>query len=441
MGEAEDAAAAFQPFLEQYLAEVPGGAAGDRKIRERITTPFMDITAEDVRLDSLTDEQIDGWQQYAAWNLWELIANRSTEGESGLIPRQEYETCAFVQHWSVYPRIMRTITEAIGVDGVIELGRTAHREVGTKLNVTRNWATPMVAMLGRGIVAKLGLEEPGARREDLEEVIKFARRLQFGTWGEGCGFVSGRGFVSPALDADVLARLAVDLDPLADPDVRKAFRRFNGATELFGFLLHYDNRAAMCDTGPYPQEDGGFIIVRDHILHERAYEWGACAEGLPYAVTEILSFKPGTDPLEVTINDISTTFTKPADYLKHLDAVAVYARDEQETPMEGLRRLGPDEQLAIAKQCSTTMLSLYQTIADKDRDQKIKDGVQVYAYEMIMPIAQRAGVWDDVKPQVDELSELTLQAWPTLCGGGAAEVLPPVFLLGEGFPLLSKVSS
>lgn len=432
--EAEDAAAAFQPYLEKYLAEVPGGSAGDEEIRKRIATPFMDVTAEDVRLDTLTEDQVNGWFGYAAWELWELIVSRSQEGESGLIPRQEYETISFVQMWAVYPEILRRITAEVGVDAIIELGRVPRREVSTKCNVTRNWAIGMIPLLGRGIAIKLGLQDAEHRREDIDILIQTARRMQYGTWGEGCGFVSGRGFASPALDADVLQPLLAEVQPLADPEVRKAFRRFNGTTELFGFLLHYDNRAGMADTGPYPLPDGsGFVLVRDHILNETEYSWvHEVGRNLPYSVTEILVFRPD-GPLEVTINDISTTFTKPTDYLKHLDSVAVFARDERTTPMEGLRLLDPDEQLRIAEECSKGMLALYQSIAEKDRDQRLKDGIYVYNAEMLMPQANQLGIWDDIRDEIQGISPLAEEAWPTLAGGAAAEVLPPVFLLGEGF--------
>jgi hypothetical protein len=55
-------------------------------------------------------------------------------GESGLIPRQEYETVSFVQQWSSYARWTDLITDTIGVDGVIELGRLPRREIDTKAN-------------------------------------------------------------------------------------------------------------------------------------------------------------------------------------------------------------------------------------------------------------------------------------------------------------------
>ena len=64
-----------------------------------------------------------------AWNLWELIATRAMEGESGLIPRQEYETVSFVQQWALYPQAVRIITDASGVDGLVEMGAVGHHEV------------------------------------------------------------------------------------------------------------------------------------------------------------------------------------------------------------------------------------------------------------------------------------------------------------------------
>jgi hypothetical protein len=427
----------FAPFLERYLAEVPGGPEGDAEMRRRIPVPFMDITAQDARLDQLTDEQIDGWFSYAAWNLWELIANRSTEGESGLIPRQEYETVSFVQQWELYPAMFREITEAIGVDGVIELGRLATREVGTKVNPTRNWALPMCPLIGRGIAVKLGLESTGARREDIETLIQFGRRMQYGTWGGGCGFVSGRGFQMRLLEDELIERFLAEEERLEEnPELRTGFKRFNATTELFGFLLHYDCRAGFADSGPYPVPGGGFMLVRDHWLNEDAYPWASVAEELPYCVTEAMVFRP-SEPMDIKINDITTTFATPRDYHRHLSGIAVYAKDRRDTPLSGLRKLGAAEMGQIAQKCSEATLALYADIATKDRDQKIRDGVQVYTYEMMMPHAMAAGVWDSIRPRLDELGELAAAAWPTLAGGKAAEVLAPVFLLGEGYPPLA----
>ena len=107
----------LQPFLDLYQGEIPAGIEGVRRMRERISPPFMDLTAENVRRDEITLEEYNAWRAYMGWSLWDVIAARSTEGESGLIPRQEYETISFLQIWSLYPALMTEITEAVGVDG------------------------------------------------------------------------------------------------------------------------------------------------------------------------------------------------------------------------------------------------------------------------------------------------------------------------------------
>lgn len=430
----------FARFVERFLGEVPGGIAGDAEMRRRIGVPFMDTTDDDIRLEDLSDDQIEGWFSYVSWNLWDFIANRSTEGESGLIPRQQYETISFVQMWDRYPELLRRITEKLGVDGVVELGRTPHRELGSKVAVIRNYGAGVIPLLGRGITTKLGLERATDRREDVETIIQFGRRLAHGTWGGGSQFVSGRAWHQPLLADDVVSRLLADETRLDDPELRKLFRRFNSTTQLFTFLLLYDNRLGMSDTGPYPLggagTDSGFMIVRDHFVHETAYPWSDVAEGLPYCVTEAMMFRPDLD-VEVEINDIGTTFSKPADYLRHLSGYAVYARDTVDTPADAVRLLEPDEMSRILERTRAAMQQLYGRISELSREEKIRNGVRVYTREMIMPHAHAAGLWDEfVDEGFDELTDLTEAAWPTLEGDEAAAVLAPVFLLGEGFPPL-----
>ncbi|WP_197497006.1 hypothetical protein [Arthrobacter sp. B6] len=223
----------FAKFVEKFMAEVPGGHEGDQEMRRRDPHPFVDTTVADIRPDKLEDHQVDSWFNYMAWNLWELIASRSTEGESGLIPRQEYETLSFVQQWDLYPEAMRTITSEIGVDGLVDLGRVSKREVGTKVNHLRNYACSLMPILGRGVGVKLGLVDAEASRPDVETAIQFGRRLWHGTWGDGPGLASGRGFVLPHLDRDVLDPLIDKATALDDPARRATFRRFNATTELF----------------------------------------------------------------------------------------------------------------------------------------------------------------------------------------------------------------
>ncbi|HEY5855666.1 MAG TPA: hypothetical protein VIW24_16870 [Aldersonia sp.] len=433
MADATDEAVDFAAFIEKFMAEVPGGAAGDAIMRQRDPYPFVDTTAADIRPDTLDDDQIDSWFNYMAWNLWELIASRSTEGESGLIPRQEYESLSFVQQWDIYPAAMRAVTEKIGVDGLVDLGKVSKREVGTKVNHLRNYACSLMAILGRGVGVTLDLVDPNASRSDIETCIQFGRRLWHGTWGDGPGLSSGRGFKLPHLDRDVLDPLIAQAVSVEDPDYRAAFRRFNATTELFGFMLHYDNRLGMGDTGPYPLPGGGFALVRDHFLHETAYPWASVAEGMPYAVTEVMVFRD--DNIDVTINDIGTTFTTPSTYLDSLESVVVFARDTIDTPMSDLRVVGREEMRSIAAQSEKGVLDLYRMYSKKSVDEKIWDGITVYSHEFFRPIAHRIGMWDEIRQGgFDAPTDLTKKAWPHLTDGKAAAVLGPVFITGAGFP-------
>jgi hypothetical protein len=157
-------------------------------------------------------------------------------------------------------------------------------------------------------------------------------------------------------------------------------------------------------------------------------------------VIEAMVFRPDR-AMEVRINDIGTTFTEPTDYLRHLSGVAVYARDREDTPMSELRRLDAAEMASITKKSSAAMLELYKALAAKDRDQKIRDGINVYATDHLRPIAKRAGVWDRLKPEIDELQELTLAGWPMLADGQAATVLAPLFVKGEAYATLKEFTT
>lgn len=432
MGAAED----FAKYLDKYLAEVPDGPAGDIEMRKRLpVASIVDTTDESVLRDSLSDDEIDSWTGYMAWNLWELLAKRATEGASGLIPRQEYETISFVHMWATFPELFRKLTKEIGAEGVVKLGATPRHEFSTQVNVTRHFGTPMCTLVGRGIAVNLGLDKATNRREDVETMVQFCRRLQHGVWGGGPGFVSGRGFKSNCLEPQIVNQLLADETPLDDPELRTAFKKFNAATELFGFLMHYDCRAGLCDSGPYDVPGGGFLLVRDHQMYEPAFPWGHIGEGLPWSVTQAMVYRP-TEPIEVRINDISTTFTNPTDYHKHLSGFAVYARDTWDTPMSEVRRLEAEELVAITEKVKKATLELYKDIASKDRDQKIRNGILVYSTILMMPYARTVpGLWENmVENGFYDLHELAEQAWPTLTGGEAAATLAPVFILGQGFP-------
>ncbi len=61
------------------------------------------------------------------------------------------------------------------------------------------------------------------------------------------------------------------------------------------------------------------------------YHWADVAAELPHAVTEAMIFDTEGEP-NLQPYDIGTMFTRPANYLRHLRSVSLYASDRWDTP-------------------------------------------------------------------------------------------------------------
>ncbi|MHB8689681.1 MAG: PEP-utilizing enzyme [Solirubrobacteraceae bacterium] len=430
--------AQIQLLLTKFGGVIPHGLDGDAQIRKSLATSVLTLDDESLHRE-LSLQEVNDLSKYAGWNTWDCLAARATEGESGLIPRQEYEAVAFVQSWQRYGEFFRLITDEIGADGVIELGRTCRRELATKMNPLHHWAVSFSPSFGRGIALGLGIAAPEERWRDIADAYQFARRLYRGTW-DGLGddmYAVTRGYKLPLLGDEWLERFQADKTSFEDPEQRKLFQRFSASTELMGFLQHFDNRAGLADSGPYPTPDGGFVIVRDHFLAESIYQWrDAGGEELPYAITQAMFFKPD-EPLDVRVLDIGTLFTEPANYLKYLTGAAVYARDAWNTPADQIRLLSDDDMRDIQARCDRASGRLYPHIAAMSKREKIMAGMKVYYADFILPYARAAGVWDRMVDEFDffELDPLASQAYYKLVTEGvAAQLVPQLFLTGEEYP-------
>jgi hypothetical protein len=426
--------AEIQRLLTRYLGETPPGSEGDRLFRQRLSTDVL-ITGDDER--DLTRAEVNDMLAYLGFNFWDCLAARATEGESGLIPRQEYEAFGLVQVWQRYPEILRHLTREVGVAGLHDIGGLARREVGTKVNLLHAWSICTAPAFGRGLAVALGRIGAHERESDLAEALQCSRRLYHGLWG-GPGepmYTSMRNFAAPLLGEEWITRFRDEATDLRDPDARSLFQRFSADTELFGFLLHFDNRCGVGDTGPYPLSDGGFVIVRDHFLSDDLYHWADVADGLPHAITQAMFFKPD-GPLEVALQDLGTIFTRPGNYLKHLSGMAVYARDRWDTPISEIRRIDLAEMETIQARCRSAAMLLYKRIASMSRRDKIMAGAQVYYTDFIAPFARAAGLWEQIKTDLDfhEWDRDASDMYYDLVNNGvAARLFPQLALTGTGY--------
>jgi hypothetical protein len=191
---AAEEAAKLRELIRVYRGEVPHGVEGERQMRGRLKTDILELTPSSLERD-LTLDEVNDLISFGGWSNWDMLAARATEGESGLIPRQEYESLGILQFWHGLPKWWRVITEEIGADGVRDLGAIARREVGTKVNLLHIYVTGCGPASGRGIALELGHHSASARGEDFALSWQFCRRLYSGMWDdEGPMFPCNRGY-------------------------------------------------------------------------------------------------------------------------------------------------------------------------------------------------------------------------------------------------------
>ncbi len=435
-----DAAPAMSPeqlaqimaLLERFGGEVPHGSEGDRIMRAEMTTDVL-LVDDDASLHRpLTREEVNEAIRYYTWNEWDALAARATEGESGLIPRQAYEAMGIANCWFTHPIWLKAIEDRIGVDGVIAIGDSARHEIGSKINLVHLWAMATAPSFGRGIALELGLHDPDFRADRIRETFAIARRLYKGFWGSGPILTSMKEYVAEVLDRSWIDRFAEDRIALDDDAARSAFQRFQGAAELLGFLLHFDNRLGVSDHGPYPLDDGGFVLVRDVFLNEPAWPWNNAASGLPWSVTMALFFPPGT-PLEVQVVDISTVFTKPANYVPYISGVAAYRRETWDAPMDTVRALSLDDMTALRADCEREAADLYGRIAAMSEREKVEAGALTYSAGFALPVVRRAGMVDELvrDHHLVDLHPAIAASYDTIVSGVATEMIPRLFLTGS----------
>jgi hypothetical protein len=376
---------------------------------------------------------------YLAWNIWDVLAMRATEGESGMIPRQEYEILAFMQEFFRYPEFMRTITDRIGAAGVIEIGAVARREVGTKVNCVHDWCLGACAFaMGRcGLLAGDWIR-PGDYVDEANTILKFMQRVLWGKRRDGYMFNSQNRYRCLVHDDDVLADLRtqlVDFDPGSEG--QKVFQRFNATAELLAFFDHYDCRLGLGDTGPYPMADGRLLIVRDLFVNEEAYHWSDVCEELPHCYTLLIALDPAAMGLEeIRINDISSTFTMPRNYIPFITGGAVLVRERWDTPMAQVYSLPLGDLDPHVERLREATLRMYKKTARMSRHTLCLNGIYSYYIEMILPHLRQVGMYDEFCATRDlwEIDQRVMNFYYEVRRRNfAQEVVPQKIFSGAGY--------
>lgn len=382
------------------MEPVPDGILGDRMIRSRARTKVLEQVSEaDVRQEEFTIDELNDLNNYCAWNVWDVLMMRATEGASGMIPRQEYEILAFMHEFYRWPELLRMTTDEVGVDGVLAIGGSARTEIGTKVNCVHDWSIGAVGF-GMGRCGLLALEAISADDfiEESSTILKFMQRVQWGKRRDGWILNSQNRYRCQIHEEALRQQLASQIEHCEHGSpAHDALIRFNAAGELLSFLDHFDCRLGLGDTGPYLLPNGNVMIIRDLFCNEDVYHWSDVCdhEGVPYCYTVVLEIDAeGMNLEEIRVNDISTTFTRPKNYIPHVVGGAVFVRERWDTPMGEvypvpIAELGP--RLAGIQGAT---LKLYSKLARMCRRQLITNGMYVYYVGMILPHLRKAGTYD-----------------------------------------------
>ena len=444
--EAQDNGLRFQDLVYmgnfKGMEPVPDGILGDKMMRARAKSGVLEkVTRQQVLADDFSVDELNDLNNYLAWNIWDVLVMRATEGVSGMIPRQEYEILAFMHEFYRWPEILRMTTDEIGAEGVMKIGETARREIGIKVNCVHDWCIGAVGY-GMGRCGLLALEaiRPQDFVEESNVILKFMQRVLWGKRQDGYILNSQDRYRCQIHEKDVIDGLTGQMEKLEPgSDAHSAFVQFNAAAELLSFLDHYDCRLGLGDTGPYPLPNGNLLIIRDLFTNEEAFHWSDVCdhENVPHCYTlliEIDAEKMGLD--EIRVNDISTTFTRPKNYIEHIVSGAVFVREKWDTPMGEVYPVKIKDLGGRLEGIQNATLKLYSKISRMSRRQLITNGMYVYYIDMILPHLRLAGTYEKACTDYEfwEIDQRVSNYYYDIVKRGFAQAtVPQKIFSGEGY--------
>lgn len=365
-------------------------------------------------------------------NYWDLLttenSRKRTALTSGLIPVREYTSYVGFEAWLRWPDIYRRLDEAVGA---AELGAQM-RGPGTSTTNAHPFALAVIPFGGwRGMheMSKHGLlEQVDDVRDRVAYVLDFWRRFVEPWRADGFRSCWDAADSLRTCDAPVVAALADAAVPVEGEDANLRARRFVAGLQQYLFLLYLDTRLGTGDSGPYPLPNGRTMIVREFsALSESWIPWSDLAADVPYDNLLVgLIFRPG---VHNRVNDLSTTFSIPADNLEFLEAMSVFTTDESGSLVHV-----PDDQLdGILAKVKVAQADAYRHIAKWSFADKVKNGAFVYFRGLMWPFTSLAGIDEEIDWSLP--SEQLSSIWP-IFAGGLPDADPDD---GVGFPMFPRI--
>ncbi|MDH3708040.1 MAG: hypothetical protein OES57_18395, partial [Acidimicrobiia bacterium] len=150
--------------------------------------------------------------------------------------------------------------------------------------------------------------------------------------------------------------------------------------------------------------------------------WSHVAAEVPYAQIVVgLVFRPG---VQNQVNDLSSTFSTPADNLEYLEAFSVFAS----YPDGSMAPIADDELDTLTAAIRTAQADAYRLINTWTTAEKVHNGAHVYFRGLLQPLTAAAGIDHEIDWSLPGADAAPL--WPIFEGGlpDSGEIELPVFL-------------
>jgi hypothetical protein len=142
------------------------------------------------------------------------------------------------------------------------------------------------------------------------------------------------------------------------------------------------------------------------------------------------------DLQEIRVNDISTTFTRPKNYIQAIVGGAVFSREKWDTPMGEVVPIKVDELGSHLGKVQQATLKLYSKTARMCRRDLIWNGQYVYYVDMILPHLRLAGTYEKacVDYKMWEVDQRVANYYYDITKRGfAQETVPSKIFSGAGY--------
>jgi hypothetical protein len=328
--------------------------------------------------------ELNRWLHYHGESTKAMTAQR-TALESKLIPITAYVCISAVECYRRHPEMVAVIDAAMPAE---EIGARA-RYPGNQVDSVHIWSQANIYLLGRNLMSMLGQQTPDASPERTAIVLDFWKRVSLAFRGDGNHQAFESNLVCTPYHDEVIREIVDGTHPIDDTAVWSSIKKTNAQLHSYQFLLYFDTRSGMVDTGPYDLGDGRVVLLRDYSKMGPSDFWWSTdvAAAIPY---QNLTAAYVLRDVEVDVNDWGTSVTRPENYLDHVERFGMFTTDN------GQLETVPFERIAdIHAATKDAQRKLYRHIAAMTRDERIAAGAYVY-FSFLRPFAEVAGCADEL---------------------------------------------